>query len=278
MVTKAKDFQQKRRNRAIAIEETAINKVRCTRIPGFLHCQNKTIQLLHKKLLREAKTLNEYRSEQFKRAVLGCNDKEKELLKKYLRAYNNADIITKEKCYSMFMNNKQISEKLKCIIGNYADNDMEVGILLDLHEMKYIDNNNIDDFEGRCYWVIRGGVRCVEMKSNPEARVRLSASSKNRLLFMHNHPSTGTFSAEDFKMFCNNKTLYAMTIIGNDGGNYILNKQAGFDDSVALLEYGNLIMNKYKDKTNNATLAMRDILNNANKLKLNYIKGGKRDD
>lgn len=276
MIANDKDFQQKVRNRAISIEETAINKVKCHRLPGFVASQNKTIQLLHKRVLTEAKLLNEKYTDQFKRAFLGCNKYERSIIQKYLRRYKNSDVTTKEICYRAFMSNINISDRLKCIIRGYVDNDMETGILLDLHGLRYIDNNSIESFEGICYWVIKGKTqRCVEMKDNKDAYIKMMNSPKNSLLFMHNHPSTGTFSAEDFKMFCNNDSIYAMTVVGNDGGIYVLIKNIGFNPSNALRVYGSLVTGKYMNSKINATLAMRDILNNSNKYSLIYLKKGR---
>ena len=80
-------------------------------------------------------------------------------------------------------------------------NDMEVGILVDIHSWEY--------------WVIKGkNPREVEIKNNLEAYGRLIGGYRNQLMFIHNHPSTGTFSGEDFKMFCYHSSLYMMTVVG----------------------------------------------------------------
>lgn len=106
----------------------------------------------------------------------------------------------------------------------YKSNLMEVGILIDLFTWQY--------------WVIHGtNEREVQMRNNIEAYRVLESAGKNRLMFMHNHPSTGTFSGEDFKYFCNHESLYMITAIGNDGTIYALTKTYKFDIKV-LGEYG----------------------------------------
>lgn len=167
--TKAKEFEQKNRNRAINITDIAIDKVPRTHIPGFSNEQNEFIQNKHKELLREAQKLNK---------------------------------------------------------GNKSKK-MEVGILIDIHTWDS--------------WIIHGNKECeVEMKNNPKALEKLTSGSRNSKMFMHNHPSTGTFSGEDFKTFCNNDTLYMMTVIGNDASVYILIKDEKFSAELALKEYMNL--------------------------------------
>ena len=96
-------------------------------------------------------------------------------------------------------------------------------------------------------------------------------------MFMHNHPSTGTFSGEDFKFFCNNDSLYIITVVGNDGTVYVLAKTAYFDIKV-LADYTMLAANYYNAGyiRNNGTLAIRDILKRANDYGLEYKKGSHR--
>ena len=143
-------------------------------------------------------------------------------------------------------------------------NDMEVGILVDIHSWEY--------------WVIKGkNPREVEIKNNLEAYGRLIGGYRNQLMFIHNHPSTGTFSGEDFKMFCYHSSLYMMTVVGNDSSVYILIKSFEFDAEKAMMDYMRLSMKYYNEgyRNNNGTLAINEILKNANKYGLLYKKGRK---
>ena len=156
-----------------------------------------------------------------------------------------------------------LSEARKLNLENNT-NKMEVGILIDIHSWDY--------------WIIHGNKECeVEMKNNPEAYGIFVKARKNQLMFMHNHPSTGTFSGEDFKFFCNNDSLYIITVVGNDGTVYVLAKTADFDIRV-LADYTMLAANYYKAGyiRNNGTLAIRDILKRANEYGLEYKKGSHR--
>lgn len=102
----------------------------------------------------------------------------------------------------------------------------------------------------------------------------LTTARKNQLMMMHNHPSTGTFSGEDFKTFCNNDSIYVMTVIGNDASIYILVKTKDFDKNV-LFEYARIAQKYYEMgyKQNNGTMAMKYILKNASKYGIEYKKG-----
>ncbi|MCM1243494.1 MAG: hypothetical protein NC314_11690 [Roseburia sp.] len=92
---------------------------------------------------------------------------------------------------------------------------------------------------------------------------------------MHNHPSTSTFSGADFKTFCNNDSLYLMTVVGNDGSIRVLTKQNGFDSNTALLYYIELVK-KFNMYQNNGTRAMKELLKNCGKIGLSYKVGRKK--
>lgn len=146
----------------------------------------------------------------------------------------------------------------------YNTNEMEAGILVDIHSWEY--------------FIIMGKrPREVELKNNFEAYRKLITGYKNQLMFIHNHPSTGTFSGEDFKMFCLHHSLYMMTVIGNDSSVYILTKTFEFNAEKAIADYIHLSMKYYNEghKYNNGTLAIKEILKNAKQYGLIYKKGRK---
>ncbi len=146
-------------------------------------------------------------------------------------------------------------------ISKEENHSGEVGILIDIIEWNT--------------WVILGNANRIETKNNPQAYKAMETSRKNTMMFLHNHPSTGTFSGVDFKTFCQTDSLYAMTVVGNDGGVKILTKLPGFDSGEALAYYNHLAIEKYKDYKNNATMAMRELLKNSDKIKIKYEMGGR---
>lgn len=147
----------------------------------------------------------------------------------------------------------------------YDTSEMEVGILVDIHSWEH--------------FVIKGkSPRKVELKNDLKAYKKLISGYKNQLMFMHNHPSTGTFSGEDFKMFCLHNSLYIMTVIGNDSSVYILTKTFEFNADKAIADYIHLSMQYYNKGyiNNNGTLAIKEILKNAKQYGLIYKKGRKK--
>lgn len=192
------NFEQKKRNRPIAITDIAISKVAKIELSEFTEEENLFIQEQHKRLLS----------------------------------------ISKEENHSA-----------------------EVGILVDIIKWDT--------------WVILGDANKIETKDNPKAREAMETSRKNTMMFLHNHPSTGTFSGTDFKTFCLNDSLYVMTVVGNDGCVRALTKLAGFDSGEALSYYSMLATEKYKDYKNNGTMAMRELLKNGDNIKIKYEIGGR---
>ena len=143
--------------------------------------------------------------------------------KKRNRAIDITDVaITKvPKTHILGFNNEQnlyIQELHKELLSRAQElnkekntNLTEVGILLDIHTWDY--------------WIINGKKDCsVDIRDSTEAFQVLMNARKNQLMMMHNHPSTGTFSGEDFKTFCNNDAIYIMTVVGNDASVYVLVK------------------------------------------------------
>lgn len=120
-------------------------------------------------------------------------------------------------------------------------------------------------------WIIIGESNNIEMKTNPEAYKAMITQGRNTMMFMHNHPSTGTFSGTYFKTFCNNESLYIMTVVGNDGSVKVLIKQNEFNSSDALLYYYDLVK-KYNKYENNGARAMKELLKNCDKIGLVYVR------
>lgn len=146
-------------------------------------------------------------------------------------------------------------------ISKEKNDSKEVGILVDIIHWYA--------------WVILGEANEIETRSNPDAYKAMKGSRKNSMMFMHNHPSTGTFSGTDFKTFCLNDSLYIMTVVGNDGNVRALIKLDGFDGGEALAYYSRLATQKYKDYQNNGTMAMRDLLKHSADIKIKYEIGGR---
>jgi hypothetical protein len=140
------------------------------------------------------------------------------------------------------------------------------------YEIRY---NNKDKRKREFYIFTK--IKDYEEYQKPKAEKIQKRDTKNSLILLHNHPSTGTFSAKDLRTFCNNDSLYIMTVVGNDGSVYVLVKDVGFDPSGVLIEYGKLAEQyKAQGKKYNATMAVKYILKNAEKYNMKYKKGRKK--
>jgi proteasome lid subunit RPN8/RPN11 len=125
--------------------------------------------------------------------------------------------------------------------------------------------------------VVFGKENKVIMKKNPNAYKMMVENPKNTILVMHNHPSTSTFSGEDFKMFCDYEAIYIMTIVGNDGSIQVMTKDENFDGQNIKAKYGEKAK-AYKEKgyKNNGTMAMKYIIKNPREYNIFYKNGGKK--
>ncbi len=127
--------------------------------------------------------------------------------------------------------------------------------------------------------VIIGEANRVDISSNAKAHMMMLSYPKNTILVMHNHPSTSTFSGADFKMFCDNASIFVMTIVGNDGSIQIMEKNTAFNGQAEKMNYHNLAL-QYKNEgyTNNGTMAMKYIIKHPAEFNILYKHGGKRND
>jgi hypothetical protein len=125
--------------------------------------------------------------------------------------------------------------------------------------------------------VVYGKENKVIMKKNPDAYKMIVENAKNTLLVMHNHPSTSTFSGEDFKMFCDYESIYIMTIVGNDGSIQVMKKDENFEGQYIKTKYGEKAK-EYMEKgyKNNGTMAMKYIIKNHREYNIFYKNGGKK--
>lgn len=161
--------------------------------------------------------------------------------------------------------NRFIQEQHKRLLSISKDfnNSEEVAIVIDI-----------------IHWnteVILGKENKVKMENNKHANEMLLTCPKNTLLVMHNHPSTSTFSGEDFKMFCDNDSIYVITIVGNDGTLQLMEKNSMFNGQETKVKYG-LLAKKYMDAgyINNGTMAMRHIIKHPEQFHIIYKHGGKK--
>ena len=75
---------------------------------------------------------------------------------------------------------------------------------------------------------IKGGEFKVSPASNPFAVSVIAHSERQSLVYLHNHPSTNTFSVGDIDTFCCERAIKTMSAVTNQGEVYILNKTGNY--------------------------------------------------
>ena len=157
---------------------------------------------------------------------------------------------------------KQLLRVAKAECEKYGRIDYECAIVVDL-----VHHNNE---------LLLGGPGVVDIRNNANtaAKKMILSGPKNTMLYMHNHPSTSIFSADDVKTFLYNESLFVMTAVGNDGSVYVIQKTYRTNGAAFLHDYS-ILARKYgvANKNNNATLAIRDMLNRARDYGMIYKKG-----
>jgi hypothetical protein len=132
----------------------------------------------------------------------------------------------------------------------------EVGVIWNLRKLEQIV----------CVHGIDNG---VDFRKNDEANDLLNSPYKNSIVVLHNHPRNGLFSDRDIASFIKYDSIYAMTVVCNDGTIYTMSKTSEFNGN-AILEYynQNISFKKYG--------AIKSIAHNAKKLGVTYKCSVKR--
>lgn len=100
------------------------------------------------------------------------------------------------------------------------------------NEVLFIENLDFNN-EVRIF----GNEFVVSPGKNPFAVSVIAHAERRSLVYLHNHPSTNTFSVGDIDTFVCEKAIKAITVVTNQGEVYILNKldNYSFDNTRKLL-------------------------------------------
>lgn len=161
--------------------------------------------------------------------------------------------------------NKYVQEAHKELlrISKNMNNSEEVAVVIDIINWQAT--------------VVIGKGNRVRLEDNIDAYKMTVQYPKNTVLVAHNHPSTSTFSGADFQTFCDYKSIFVMTIVGNDGSVQVMEKDVDFDGQLAKIAYGK-IADEYKRQgfKNNGTMAMKYIIKHPKEFNILYKHGGKK--
>lgn len=87
----------------------------------------------------------------------------------------------------------------------------------------------IDDLNFKSEVQILGDEFSVSPASNPFAVSVITNAERQSLIYLHNHPSTNSFSVGDIDTFICEGTIKAMSVVTNQGEVYVLNKTRNYD-------------------------------------------------
>lgn len=119
--------------------------------------------------------------------------------------------------------------------------------------------------------VVLGTEHTVTPGSDPNAVSLVANSPPHSLVYMHNHPSTNTFSAADIDTFVCDRAIKAMSVVTNQGEVYVINKTAGYDFE----NTRNLLMDIYKSLPEGANKSNRFVKEFLKRCKEGGVEYGK---
>jgi len=91
---------------------------------------------------------------------------------------------------------------------------VEVAYLVDMEEGRQVGK------------VLVGGKSVVKFD---EETIALMENPKRKLVGIHNHPGSASFSAQDVYLFCQSQGIRRMVVYGHDGTKYVMEKKVGID-------------------------------------------------
>lgn len=112
----------------------------------------------------------------------------------------------------------------------------------------------------------------VNPMSNPSVYSMLAQASAHSLAFLHNHPSTNSFSLADIGTFIQTKELGIISVVTNQGEVHILNKSINYDFGYAV-SLAKRAYNRYASKELSHNQAVRLFLKNCYKGGIVYERG-----
>ena len=96
----------------------------------------------------------------------------------------------------------------------------------------------IEDLDFESEVRILGDEFVVSPSKNPFAVSVIAHAKRKSLVYLHNHPSTNTFSIGDIDTFVSERAIKTMSVVTNQGEVYIINKldNYSFEGAVKLLK------------------------------------------
>ncbi|MBR3623473.1 MAG: hypothetical protein IKN43_09035 [Selenomonadaceae bacterium] len=83
----------------------------------------------------------------------------------------------------------------------------------------------------------------VDPNTHPQAISLFSRSNRQEIMYLHNHPSTNSFSLVDIMAFISQGEISLLSVVTNQGEVYILYKSSKYDFSVSSELFKEIYMN-----------------------------------
>lgn len=142
----------------------------------------------------------------------------------------------KKRDHKIFVTDVSIEKIAKVNISDFSEtqNDLLQAKHKKLLRLSKEENNSnevllIDDLNFKSEVSVRGGEFAVTPADNPFAVSVIEKAERKSLIYMHNHPSTNTFSVGDIDTFICESSIKTMSVVTNQGEVYVLNKLKNYD-------------------------------------------------
>ena len=144
-----------------------------------------------------------------------------------------------------------------------------------LRTAKEYNNSNevltIMTIDGTLKIRILGSEYSVDPSSSPEAYSIMRTAGSKSVMYLHNHPSTKSFSLPDIVTFLRYNQIGIMTVVTNQGEVYVLHKTAKYDYN-KVRNIFNVAYAAYLSKEKNHDEAVSEFLKNCHKGGIEYVR------
>lgn len=154
----------------------------------------------------------------------------------------------KKRDHKIYVTDVSIEKVAKVNISDFSEtqNDLLLAKHKKLLRLSKDENNSnevllIGDLNFNSEVMVRGREFVVSPADNPFAVSVIEKADRKSLIYMHNHPSTNTFSVADIDTFICESSIKTMSVVTNQGEVYVLNKLKNYDYN----KIRNLLRNLY---------------------------------
>ena len=165
--------------------------------------------------------------------------------KEELEAYITMMEEAKKRDHKIYINDIAINKVDLIKLSDFSDVQAHLMMLKhkELLDIAKKQNNSnevlfIEDLDFESEVRILGDEFVVSPSKNPFAVSVIAHAKRKSLVYLHNHPSTNTFSIGDIDTFVSERAIKTMSVVTNQGEVYIINKldNYSFEGAVKLLK------------------------------------------